>query len=263
METIKLFIKGFLIGIGKIIPGVSGSMLAISLGVYEKIMSSISNIFKDFKSNSKFLIKVGIGMMFSIILVSKLIAFLLNNYYFPTMMLFIGLIAGGLISVIKLAKNNLSIKNFFLLTIPFVIFLLLDYYTNNVDLNIKINLKNAMLFGMLESITMIVPGISGTAIMMMMGVYEDILRMFSEFEYIFYLLLFMTGIIISTFIISSFITKMLRSHKISCYYLIIGFTVSSMILLLKQTFLIEFTIFELILGIFLLLIGFFVSYKLE
>ena len=52
MEYINLFIKGIIIGIGKVIPGVSGSMLAISLGIYEKILNSISNIFKDFKEKT-------------------------------------------------------------------------------------------------------------------------------------------------------------------------------------------------------------------
>src|SRR5574344_398042 len=106
MDNIKLFLKGILIGIGKIIPGVSGSMIAISLGLYEKMIYSLSNIIKDFKSNSLFLLKIGSGIFISIFLTSKIIILALNNYYLPTMLLFIGLIIGGIPSIVKIAKKE-------------------------------------------------------------------------------------------------------------------------------------------------------------
>ena len=68
-----LIIKGIIIGIGKIIPGVSGSMLAISKGIYQKLIDSINNFFKDIKNNSIFLIKVIIGTLISIIFFSNVI----------------------------------------------------------------------------------------------------------------------------------------------------------------------------------------------
>ena len=90
-----LFIKGLVIGIGKIIPGVSGALLAVNFNLYEKAISSVVNFFDDWKNNLKFLIILGSGILLAIILGSKIVMYLLNNYKFITMMFFIGLISGG------------------------------------------------------------------------------------------------------------------------------------------------------------------------
>ena len=67
-DNILLFIKGFIVGCGKIIPGVSGGMLAIIFGIYDKGINAIANFFKDVKSNTKFLFIVGLGFVLSIIM---------------------------------------------------------------------------------------------------------------------------------------------------------------------------------------------------
>ena len=90
-----LFIKGLVIGIGKIIPGVSGALLAVNFNLYEKAISSVVNFFDEWKNNLKFLIILGSGILLAIILGSKIVMYLLNNYKFITMMFFIGLISGG------------------------------------------------------------------------------------------------------------------------------------------------------------------------
>lgn len=263
MEYINLFIKGIVIGIGKIIPGVSGSMLAISLGIYERIIYSISNLFKNFKENSKFLINVGLGIVIAIILISKIIVFSLNHWYFPVMMLFIGLIIGGLSSIFKVVKERLCFKYIIILSIPFLFFHLLDILENNVSIKIEFTYINCFLLGIIETFTMIIPGISGTAIMMMLGIYEEQLMMFSDFNYFLYLIMFMLGILLSTFLISNIIIKILNRYRTGSYYLIIGFSISSILALLKITLSTSFNKNDLLIGIVLLIIGVFVSYKLE
>ena len=76
-----LILKGIVIGIGKIIPGVSGSMLAISMGIYQQMLDSINNFFKNTKENFKFLFKIGLGVIISIIFFSNIILKCLNKYY--------------------------------------------------------------------------------------------------------------------------------------------------------------------------------------
>ena len=82
------FIKGFLIGIAKIIPGVSGALLAINFGIYERIIYSITHFFDHKKDNIIFLIPILSGLLLSIILFSNIIIYLLNNYRFLTLSLF-------------------------------------------------------------------------------------------------------------------------------------------------------------------------------
>ena len=89
------FIKGFIIGIGKIIPGVSGAMLATIMGVYDKSIFYICNFKNNIKAAIKYLFPIGIGVIVSIILFSKIISLCLDKYYVITMLFFIGLIIGG------------------------------------------------------------------------------------------------------------------------------------------------------------------------
>lgn len=263
MNNIKLFIKGILIGVGKIIPGVSGSMIAISLGLYDKIINSLSNIFKNFKENIVFLFQIGLGISIAIVFISKLIVYDLNNHYFSTMLLFIGFIVGGLPSIIKKAKQEINIKNAIILVIPFILFLIIDILTNNVNINVNLTNLNVIWLGFIEAISMIIPGLSGTSIMIMLGVYEEILMMFSQFEYIYKLTLFIIGIMIGIFSLCKIINYILNRYEISCYYAIIGFVTSSIIIMLRQLIYIRVSLLQITVGIILFMIGLFVSYKLE
>ena len=99
--NIILFIKGIIIGIAKILPGVSGAMLAITMGIYDKGINVISHFFDDIKGNINFTINVGLGFIIAMIFSSKIVVFFLNKYYLLTMSFFIGLIVGGIINFVK------------------------------------------------------------------------------------------------------------------------------------------------------------------
>ena len=101
-----LFFKGLLVGLGKILPGVSGSLMAISMNVYEPLLSSISDIFKKPKESIKFLFPILSSIVLSIILFSKILKILINKYYFSILLLFIGLIIGSIDFSFKEFKNK-------------------------------------------------------------------------------------------------------------------------------------------------------------
>lgn len=167
----KYFLIGVLIGIGKIIPGVSGSVIAIRFKVYEKIINSILNYFKDFKKNTKFLFSIFSGVLISIILLSRIILFLYTKYHYLMIIIFALLIISGLKDILKESNNYcLSCISFFLAIIL-------------IKIPFKYNI-NYFVMGTLESISMIIPGISGTAIFVSLGVYEKMLRLFIDFNFI-------------------------------------------------------------------------------
>ena len=105
-KNISLFIKGFIMGIANIIPGVSGGTLAITLGIYEDLIGVLSNFLKNIKKNIKFLLPIGIGMIASILSLSKVINYCLEHFEIQTILFFIGLILGGLPLILKKAKEN-------------------------------------------------------------------------------------------------------------------------------------------------------------
>ena len=104
----NLFLMGFLIGIGKIIPGVSGAMIAVSFGIYDKLINAVTNFFDDKKNNFKYLLLVGSGILLSIVFFSNIIKYLIDSYCLIIMMLFVGLIVGGTYSFSKNIKYSLK-----------------------------------------------------------------------------------------------------------------------------------------------------------
>lgn len=232
--NIKLIIKGFIIGIGKILPGISGSMLAITLGIYEKLINIITNFTSNIKENIIFLLNFIIGVIIALVLFSKILLYLLNNYYSYTMYLFIGLIIGTIISFskeIKISKKNIII---------FIIVLSLMLFLSNINCSIKfiyektiINNIYIIILGFIDATTMIIPGISGTAIFMLLGVYEFVLTLFSNpisFLFILYGIGMFSGIII----ISYLMKYLLDNYKDETYSIIMALSISSILILISN-----------------------------
>ena len=268
----NLIIKGFIVGIGKIIPGVSGSVLAITLGIYEKIIDAISNIKKDIKKNLEFLSKIALGIILSITLTSKIIVKCLNKYYFPTMLLFIGMIFGGMPKIIK--ETKLRKKDIIITTIILLIYISISENLKIINSH-KIEYtfqETTKLFGigMLDAASSIIPGISGTALLMMLGYYNIILEMFASIlniKYIgkntFIIIPFTLGFIIGTILISKIINILIKKNKNMLNIIILIFMTITTITLIKNTFSHLENSRQLIIGTILFIIGIIVSMKME
>ena len=102
---IKDILKGAVIGIANIIPGVSGGTMAVSMGIYDKIIHSVTHLFSEFKKSVKTLLPIGIGVVIAIVAVARLIEYMFGVIPFQTNLLFIGLILGGLPSIAKKVKG--------------------------------------------------------------------------------------------------------------------------------------------------------------
>ena len=253
--NIKLILKGFIVGLGKIIPGVSGAMLAITLGIYENILEAVTNFFNNPKKHSKLLVNFGIGVFLAIIFFSKLILFLLNNYYEPTMYLFLGLIVGTLLPFTKELKWN--IKSFIL----FIVFLSLTFIisfmrttTNFIFTGSLLDYLYTSFLGIIDAFTSIVPGISGTAIFMLLGSYEYVLKILSNpFSLLF--IIYGIGLILGIIIICYIMNYLLKYKRNETNIVIFAFMISSVGILLMgiKNF---FNIFMLLMFIIGIIIGY-------
>lgn len=101
MKFILDVIKGVFIGSGAILPGISSGVFCVIFGIYEKLVDSVLNIFKDFKKNFAFLFPIALGGIIGVLLVSKLLKFLFATYPMPTNFCFIGLIIGSMPILLK------------------------------------------------------------------------------------------------------------------------------------------------------------------
>ena len=273
-EILILFLKGLIIGTGQIIPGVSGGMLAITFGLYEKGINAISNFWKNLKENIKFLLPLGLGILFSILMTSKIIKYFLATYYLPTMLLFIGLIIGGVPSILTKIKKPYKKNNFIILILIFLLVTFLSLFkgNNNVIINDFSIFTNLSLFfvGIIYAATMVIPGVSGTAIMMLIGYYDLVLTIISNLTNINYIssnfnliLPIGIGFIFGLLIITKLMDYLLKKHEIITYYGIIGLVLSSIFVMFTKTFNNNYSVIQIIIGLFLLVIGYFISRKLD
>lgn len=194
-DKISLMLKGGVIGVANIIPGVSGGTMAVVLGIYEKLIEAIGNLATDKEKRKDYIIFLGIvgmGAAAAIVILSWLMDFLLTDYPIYTYLFFIGLIAGSIPSIYKthddMDINGSSILTFLLgmATILAFVFLFLEVEKSK-DINFEYQLTAAgigllFLSGILAGGSMIVPGISGSFILVLLGQYRVIIKAIKEFD---------------------------------------------------------------------------------
>ncbi len=176
-----LFLKGFVIGFGKIIPGVSGSFLAITLGVYEESIKRIHSFRKKFKENLLYFFPLLSGIVLAIVLGSHLLLFFYEKYYLLTMMFFIGLIFGTFPSLFK--EHSLNKHGFLVVLFLFFLIVFLFHHLSFPVFVMKHTFSNYLFIfflGGVEVFTTMIPGVSGTATYMMLGAYEFLLNLFAH-----------------------------------------------------------------------------------
>lgn len=273
-EKLTLVIKGFLIGVANIIPGVSGGTLAITLGIYEKLIGTISHFFKNLKENIKFIIPIGIGAVLSILLLSRVISFCLDKYTLATILFFIGLILGGIPLLNKKIKGhykNVSNIIIFLLSFGFV-FALSVLKGENVVSFANMNIINyIMLFlvGVIAAATMIIPGVSGSFVLMLLGYYKPIvdtigaLTKFNNiWQNIMILVPFGIGVLVGIVAISKLLEFLFKKYEVKTYFGVMGFITASIITIFTGAEGLVFSVPQLLIGLMLLGIGFTAAYKL-
>lgn len=270
-DVMILFIKGFIIGIGKIIPGVSGALLAINFKVYERAIEAVVNFFDDWKKNLLFIMKLGSGIILSIVLCSNGIMYLLNNYRFITMMFFVGLICGGTYNYATGIKCNCIDILFIILLIVMLFIISYGNISNSYEITHGF-IDNVVFFigGVIEVMASIIPGISGTAIHLILGIYDNILMMISkvfDFQYVVMninlYISYGMGMMISFIICMIGINYLLKRYPIIFSKIILGLCIYSILMLVIFTFSLKITILNFIIGMMLLIVGLLIGCLLD
>jgi putative membrane protein len=187
MNIVKEIIKGILIGIANIIPGVSGGTMAVSMGVYDKIISAITGFRKNLKKSILTLIPYIIGAAAGIGILSFVVNYTLSTYPLQTSGLFIGLIIGGLPILGKHIKGaKLTAGNIIVFVVFFCIVTGMAFISGSegsaTDITVNVSTVIQLFFvGIIASATMIIPGVSGSLVMMVLGFYGIIISSISNF----------------------------------------------------------------------------------
>ncbi|WP_210361455.1 undecaprenyl phosphate translocase family protein [Borreliella valaisiana] len=271
---LNIYIKGILLGIANIIPGVSGATLALMLKIYYKIVNSISEILKfaEIKKNLMFLTILATGMLTSILLAAKIFkAYVFDNGIIEALLMafFIGLTFGNMltlkpkISIKEINSNTKILKHllFFIGMVIIVLFLIIkksNIQLQSTILQDKNSIKYYLLLissGTISGASMILPGISGSAMLLLLGFYKEIILIISEFNIALITIFAISltiGIITSILIIKKIIDNHLNNFIYLSKGLIFGSILQMILIVLKLNFKSDFTSFTS-LGIALIL----------
>ena len=278
---IKNILKGIVIGLANVIPGVSGGTMMVSMWIYDKLIHSITHLFSELKKSVMFLLPIFIGIGIAVVVVPFGIEYLFAEYPFQTNLLFIGLIVGGLPAAWKNVKGN-SVKighlavciAFFVLVAGLA--MMGETEGNAADLSFGF-LSVVKLFGVgvVASATMVIPGVSGSMMLLLMGYYHPILEAITDFIKAFLafdmdgilrgvgiLAPFGIGVVAGIFAIAKLIEIVFEKFPLYAYWAIIGLILSSPVAILLMGGIGSITVVSVLVGAAALAAGFVVALKL-
>ncbi len=287
MNFILDIIKGAVIGIANVIPGVSGGTMAVSMGIYNKLISSITHLFKQFKKSIATLFPILLGCAVGIICFTYAIKYLLSNQPLPTCLTFLGLILGGVPMLVREMKKGIrknrggrvtafNIAAFVILFAFAIILPLLQGSEDTLKTLTATPGTVVLLFflGVIASATMVIPGVSGSMVLMVLGYYYGVINSITSFvdalkagnwsavmSQAAILVPFGIGAILGIFLISKMIEYLFAKHTVSTYAAILGLILSSPFGIFYNTnALAHFSVAGLIIGLILMFAGGYATY---
>lgn len=281
MKILQDILRGAVIGVANIIPGVSGGTMMVSMGIYDTIIGCINNLFKHFKRCVKTLWPYALGMALGIVLLAKLITFLLGTYPLQTNLAFIGLIFGGLPAILgqlKGDKKGAIGAVCFAAAFALVVALQIIGEGNGQDVNLTLSVGQMLVLlvmGVIASATMVIPGVSGSMMLMLLGYYHPIVGTISRLidallalnigEILLscgVLIPFGIGVVIGIFAIAKLIEVLLRRFRGPTYCAILGLVTASPVAIMMATDFTRVSVLSWVVGAAMLAAGFAAAYKL-
>ena len=278
---IKSVLKGMVIGIANIIPGVSGGTMMVSMGIYDKLIHCITHLFSEFKKSVLFLLPIAVGMLIAIVGSSFGLSWLFENFPIQTNLLFVGLILGGLPAICKKVKGNkVKIGHivagilFFVMVVVFAAMGESEGAAADLSFGI-VNVLKLFIVGIIASATMVIPGVSGSMVLMLMGFYHPVLNAIKDFFTSLaafdmkgilngcgVLIPFGLGVVAGIFAIAKLVEIIFEKFPLYAYWAIIGLIVSSPVAIFLMGAFPAVTVVSVITGVLALAVGFGVAMKL-
>ena len=272
---LRVFLCGILMGIADAIPGISGGTIALLLGIYEELIGSISNfniyLFQNLKKkgikycwnkiNGNFLLSLISGVLLSLVSFVKIFSVLIQKYPLFIWSFFLGLILATLF-VINRNIKKWSIVNFILIFIFAFLTILLSIINPSISENI--NLFYILICGIIASSAMILPGISGSLILVILGVYTLIINALNNLEYNI-ILVFLIGCLIGIINFSKIIKWLFHNYRDYTFSIMLGLVIGSIYTVWpwRKSFTDDKTNEYIFLSVIITIIGFTMIYTLE
>ena len=281
-EFIANILRGTVIGIANVIPGVSGGTMMVSMGIYDKLILVLTHFIKRMKEAVALLVPILVGMLLSIAIFAKIFSeILFPRFPLQTNLFFIGLILGGLPVIYGKVKGNtiripqiIACVLFFAMVVGFAC--VGEGGGSSADISFSVgNVAKLFGVGIIAAATMVIPGVSGSMIMMILGYYNTIIDTINDFinalkafdiaemlDTFVVLVPFGIGVVVGIVAVAKLIEFMLKKFPLVTYWAIIGLIVASPLAILIMMEIGTVGFVEIITGVVLLAVGFFISLKL-
>lgn len=258
----KNFFKGIIVGIGGIAPGLSGSVLLVILGLYQKTITAIGTLFKNFKQNVIFLFPLFLGFGVGVIIFSKIVDFLLCNFEMYTRFAFLGLVLGTIPLFYKEVKKEGFDKKYYIYIIiaASLGIILFSFNKNLFPTIVNPNIVQSVFLGIAVAGSSIVPGVDSAVILSYLGLYELYVSSIADFN-LSVLIPAGFGLAIGVLVISFIINKLIKRYYTATFSIIFGLFLSIIPSVLNESCMVGFN-FQTFLSFFILICGFVVSYFL-
>ncbi|MDE5698282.1 MAG: DUF368 domain-containing protein [Lachnospiraceae bacterium] len=281
-EFIVNILRGMVIGIANVIPGVSGGTMMVSMGIYDKLILVLTHFIRRMKEAVALLVPILVGMLLSIAIFAKIFSeILFPRFPLQTNLFFIGLILGGLPVIYGKVKGNtiripqiIAFVLFFVMVVGFA--LVGEGGGSSADISFSVgNVIRLFGVGIIAAATMVIPGVSGSMIMMILGYYNTIIDTINAFinalkafdiaamlDTFVVLVPFGLGVVVGIVAVAKLIEFMLKRFPLVTYWAIIGLIVASPFAILIMMEIGAIGVVEILTGVVLLAVGFFISLKL-
>ena len=253
MKLLNQILRGVVIGVANIIPGVSGGTMMVSMGIYDTLIHCITHLFSEFRKSIKTLLPYAVGMVAGIVVLASLLKFLFANYALPTSTAFIGLILGGLSPLLaKINRKKLDVAAIGLFVLFFAGIIAMAFMgdvSNPDSLTVTpVQMLILLVMGAIAAATMIIPGVSGSMVLMLLGYYNPVLNAVDALKNAVFamdfaamvnplltLLPFGIGVVLGIFGIAKLIEWLLARFPTHTYCAVLGLVMSSPIAILLRT----------------------------
>lgn len=236
MEHIINVLKGAIIGIANAIPGVSGGTMMVIMKVFDRLLGAISLNLKKLKENFVFLVTIIIGMGIGVLLAAKVLDFCFTNYYVQTQFFFMGVVLGSLPMVYKEATSEKKLQPVHIAPslIGFAVIIAVTLISQSTSDNSVIteltasNFFYLMIISVIAAAAMIMPGLSGSLVLLILGGYQTVIQAVSNLRERFPILIPVAiGIVLGIVLCAKVITLCLKKWHRGTYAVILGLIVGS------------------------------------
>lgn len=234
MKTIKTFLAGFFIGVANVIPGVSGGTMAVVFGVYEMMVEVLSLNFKRLKDYFIPLVILFLGIVTGILGFAQIMGFLLENYSELTYTVFVGIILGSFPLIAKLSHiKERNVVNLLGLVITALLVTLMIMFQDRTvgEINVEVlsvgKIIGLLVASSLSTITMIIPGVSGSMLLVMIGYYTAIFSYIIRGLVFPHLIIVLIGMVVGLVLGSKLMSLLLKKHSKFIYHVILGLIIGS------------------------------------